>query len=217
MFEILIHIYLVAVAFAFGCGLLSFSRSGSRLFRQFTVFLGVTLLVEVAVNIVFHWAHVRGRYRNGVYNIFSLVEMLFYAYYFYRITESQFVRKIQLAFLLLFPPVWAWLVFDRTGILAFHGTAITVGGLFIVCFATHHLYELSAHLRSHNIFRVPNFWIATALMLFYCCQAPFMGSVTYLAAHHRELSMSLLNVSVIINTLMYLMFGYAFLCQKGKS
>ena len=184
MFNFIIYLYLTAVAFSFGYSLYGFFNSFPVRFRQFSVFLGLTLVVEVMGNLVFHALHIKGIYRNEMYNVFALIEFLFYTFFLFRLNKIQWIRQIQIAFMIIFPITWVFLVFDRTSIFQFHGSLIAIGGFFIVCFALAHLYFLSANAETQNIFRIPEFWISIGLVLFYCSQTPYMGAMAYLVKYH---------------------------------
>ncbi len=214
MFYFLLYTYLVVVSLAFLCGLVSFRYTVPQRFTIFSYFLALTLVIELMGNIFMQTLHVRGKYRNGMYNVFALFEFLFYTYFLYASSSQKLIRKLMIAFVAIFPVAWALLVFDAGGIFQFHGEMIATGGFFIVCFSLAYLYFLSGSPETRDISRIPEFWIAIGLILFYCCQTPYMGSINYLAKNHMALAKSILYLSIFINTLMYGLFGYAFLCLK---
>jgi hypothetical protein len=210
----ILYLYLAAVAFSFGCSLLSFRYQYARRFRYMAIFLGVTLVIELLANAPFPAVQVKGRNRNAMYNIFMLIEFMFYAYFLRQVKTKDWIKKIEFGFLVFFPLLWAIMVFDKTGITQFHGALIATGGFFIVCFSLAYLYFLSDSKEFRHISRIPEFWIAIGLIVFYCCQTPYMGSMIYLVKYHLPLAASLINLSLVINILMYCLFGYAFLCQR---
>ncbi|MES2374870.1 MAG: hypothetical protein V4557_19995 [Bacteroidota bacterium] len=178
------------------------------------IFLAVTLVIELLANVAFPALHIKGRYRNAMYNIFLLVEFMFYTYFLRQANTRTWIKKIELGFLVFFPVLWVIMVFDKNGITQFHGAIIATGGFFIVCFSLAHLYFLSDTKEFRQISRIPEFWISIGLIIFYCCQTPYMGSMVYLVKYHLPLAKSLINLSLVINILMYCLFGYAFLCQR---
>lgn len=214
LFDYMIYTYLTAIAFAFAVSLFAFVHTSPKHYKILSVLLGMTLLVEVLAQIVFPLLHIKSKYRNGLYNAFALIEFLFYAYFYYQISTKKWLKKAQLFFLLFYPVFWVLLVFDRGGLFAFHGSVIATGGFFIVCFALAYLYFLSDKVATKPIHKIPEFWISIGLVLFYCCQTPYMGSMLYLVEKHLELAQALLYLSLAINIIMYLLFGYALLCQK---
>ncbi len=214
LYYFMIYTYLTAVAFAFAVSVFAFRQVGYRHFKLFSIILGMTLLVEVSGNVLFPLLHIKGKYRNGMYNLFALIEFLFYAYFYYQISTKRWLKKAQVLFMSGYPVIWVLLVFDSGGLLSFHGSVIATGGFFIVCFALAYLYFLSDTVAAKPIHKIPEFWISIGLVLFYCCQTPYMGSMLYLVKYHLPLAEALLYLSIAINIIMYLLFGYALLCQK---
>ena len=215
MFNVLLYIYLIAIGISFITSLTSFKYGYPRHLKAFGLFLGASFLVEVIANELFPLLHLN-RYRNALYNSFSLVEFIFYAGFFYTIMEKRWIKKTLLVFICLFPLIWAKLVFDEAGFFKWHGDQIAVGGFFIASFALLYIYYLSSsddllHLSKHS-----EFWIAIALLLFYSCEAPFMGTLVYVSTHYLPLAKFLLKFSMAINAIMYLIFTYAFLCRRNR-
>ena len=216
MFYILLYTYITSIGLSFVAGLFSFRYNYPKYLKAFCVFLGLSFLIEIVANEIFPALHLN-HYRNALYNCFSLVEIIFYTYFFYCLTDIKWIKNVQIAFIFLFPLVWAKLVFDKDGFYSWHGDQIAVGGFFIVCFALLYIYHLSKSEDVINLSRHSEFWIAIALVLFYSCETPFMGTLIYLSAHYLALAKFLLKFSMALNALMYFLFTYAFICRKNRS
>jgi hypothetical protein len=214
MFDVALYVYLSSIAFSFVCSLVAWKNIKKIPYRFFSIFLAVTLLVEVTGNIIFNALHIKGRYRNELYNIFALAEFLFYNYFLMTENMIKWIKKVQLAFMILFPIAWVFMVSAGKGLIDFHGALIASGGFFIVCFSLGLLYSLSGDWTINKVSRSPALWILFGLILFYCCQTPYMGSMAYLVKYYLNLAGQLLYLSMAINTVMYSMFGYAFICLK---
>ena len=57
------------------------------------------------------------------------------------------------------------------------------------------------------------FWVATALILFYSVNFTYLGMLHYMANSYRELSLKLLVLLQIMNIVFYLLLAYAFICK----
>ena len=215
MFYLLLYLYLTTIGVAFISSLVSVTFHFPKHLQWFSFFLGLSFLVEMTANFIFPALHLN-RYRNALYNVFSLVEFIFYAYFFYSLTLKQWIKKAQIFFMCLFPFIWAKLVFDKDGFYKWHGDQIAIGGFFMVCFALLFIYHLADTEEPIALSKHAEFWIAIGLVLYYSCETPFMGTLKYLSSHYLSLAKLLLKVSMVINSIMYCLFTYAFLCRNRK-
>lgn len=215
MFYIVLYIYIAAIAISFLVSLKSFRYHYPKHLKLFSLLLGSTLLVETTANFFLRILHIN-KYRSGLYTIFSLIEFVVYAYFFYLITETKWVKKMLGLFIFLFPPVWIGVVFLSYGFNDWNSTAMAIIGFFTVCFALLYIYHLSLSEQLTDLSRNSEFWIAIGLIIFYSCEIPYLGTLHYLNQKYLGLSRMLLNVSLIINSIMYFLFTYAFLCRRKK-
>jgi hypothetical protein len=61
--------------------------------------------------------------------------------------------------------------------------------------------------------RLPEFWIATGMLIFYLGALPYFGMLNFLIKYNVEVARSLLKVLKVLDTLMYVLFSYGFLCR----
>jgi hypothetical protein len=57
------------------------------------------------------------------------------------------------------------------------------------------------------------FWIATGMLIFYMAALPFYGTLNFLLAYHHGVAKTLYKVLLIIDTIMYAIFSYGYLCK----
>ncbi len=179
--------------------------------KVFSVLLGVTLGVELLATSIIEWLHLKNNF--SLYNFFILPEFLVYAWYYQRITSKKWIKNIIWVISFLFPVFWGYSVFLVFGINTFNSHIIVVSAFFSVFFGLSYYYELLHSDKFVGLSRHTEFWIATGMIIFYACQTPFYGMFNFLLANYLPLSRSLLIVLLFLNSTMYLIFMYAFLCR----
>lgn len=209
----LIDIYGLVVIFSFLVSLISFTYRYPWHLRLFSILLGFTALTEVAaiaiVHKYIHWINGKNYF---IYNSFIIIEFVIYAAFYYQISLYAKVRKLILLLTSVYILFWYFSVFWINGFYKWNSYVITVEGIFAVFCAITYLNQILKSDKLIRLYSHPEFWIATGMLIFYSCQAPFFGMLNYLVKNYRVLSTALLNVVDVLNILMYLIFTYAFLC-----
>ena len=198
---VLTYIYLSTVLIGFLSSLVSFRLDMPFHLKFFSVLLGLTFLVEVVAGVVvvmlFH-------HRNlWVYNVFTLVEFWAYGYYYYRLIRVKALKRIIYCFLVTFPIFWAMTVILRFGLTQWNGYVLTAGSFFSVLFALMYYYQLISAPEVVALRKLPEFWIATGMMIFYLGALPYFGALNFLLTNFPALSRSFLGVYKVLDSLMY--------------
>jgi len=149
------------------------------------------------------------------YNIIMLGEFLGYAYLFYLITRLQWLKKLAIALMAIFPIFWVIVVFALFGFSNWNSYVYVGGSIFIMLFAIVYYYELITNADIKRLSNNSEFWIATGLLIFYAGNLPFLGMYNFLIAHYRDLANNLTTVLKVLNIIMYSLFAYAYLCRTG--
>lgn len=203
------YIYLASILIAFLSSLTSFRLDYSFPMKLLSVLIGLTFAVEIAAV-----AMERARISNfWLYNVFALVEFWFYGYFYLRLIKGARSQILLKAFLIAMPVFWVATLIIVLKLGTWNSYGMIVGSFFSTVFVLLFYYELlvgkeSPPLRSH-----PEFWVATGMLIFYLPALPFFGTLNYLVAQHREVSKILAVVIMGLDTIMYLLFSYAFLCR----
>ncbi|HMI63947.1 MAG TPA: hypothetical protein VK518_23685 [Puia sp.] len=203
-----IYIYLASVLIAFLSSLTSFRLDLPFHLKLFSCLLGLTLLVELTASILVFGYH---RSNRWLYNGFMLVEFSTYAYYYLRIIPSRKLKKILQAFLLIFPIFWG-IVEIKTGFYAWNGFVVTVGSFFSVLFALMYYYRIITTPEIMVLRTLPEFWIATGMVIFYLGSFSFFGMLNFINKYPK-VAVRLLDVYEILDIVMYALFSYGFLCR----
>lgn len=205
---------------------------------MFSVLLGITAVVELLatwkVIPIFCWAVTSLHWPAGenfvtrallpvcfwkpnspIYNSFTIVEFLAYAFFYRKIIGVKWIRQGIRFFMLLFPVFWFLMVFVVKNFKQWNSYVAVCGGIFSVGAALGYYYNLLHSSHFSRLKTKAEFWIATGMLINYACQVPYWGVLNFLTKHkeYKTITLSLANVSYIMNTGMYLIFIYSFLCR----
>ena len=210
--QIIIYTYIVVVGLSFLFSLRSFKKNFPIHLKVFSLLLGLTLLVEIgAVTLPRRIPQLKGN--SWLYNSFALIEFSAYAWFYKKIIQSKKVKAGIGIFQFLFPVFWFVTVFFVFGFTAWNSYVIVVGAFFTVCCVLAFYHQL---LTSENVIplsRNTEFWIATGMLILYLCQIPYFGMLNFLVKNYLVLARNIYPFLIILNTLMYAIFSYAYLCR----
>lgn len=208
--KILTFIYLLSVLIAFLSSLRSFRLDFPVHLRLFSGLLGLTLLVEITATILAWGLHLSN---SWVYNSFTIIEFWVYGYFFRSLLPGRTMQRLLLVFLVIFPIFWFITVFHLFGFTAWNSYVIIVGSFFSVLFCLLYYYRILTAHEITNLRTLPEFWIATGMLIFYMAALPYFGSLNFLIQHHMKVAQNLLIVLMCLNTCMYTFFTYGYLCR----
>lgn len=207
----LTYIYLTVILGAFLVSLRSFTREFGGHLRLFSVLLGLTFLVELSADLSVRVLHWKNNY--WIYHGFTLIEFWTYGYYYYQVIRLKRPRQLLLGFLTLFPVFWMITVFFIFGWNKWNSYVIIVGSFFTVVFVLMYYYQLLIARETYSLRSLPEFWIATGMLIFYMAAIPYYGTLNFLIAYHRGVAKTLYKVLLGIDTSMYALFIYGYLCK----
>lgn len=184
----------------------------------FIPFLLLTVTVEFTgfLSIQYNF----GNKNYWLYNIFNIVEFVFYAFLFYQNFKAPALKKIVLNFiplLILFSAV-NYVYFQ--GIDRFHTYTLLFGSFFMVFFCCCYFYEwVLPEQITQNLLKQSFFWICVGLLLFY------LGSVIINALFEYLRSSDMLQqgkriysfINQSLNIVLYTSFSISFiLCRNNR-
>ncbi|TXI32728.1 MAG: hypothetical protein E6Q58_03605 [Niabella sp.] len=192
--------------------LLSFRRSTLIEYKIILLLILYSILVEVT-SIWFRSSFSIEENILPQYNLFLLVEFLFYGYFFQRIINNNKIKQIITIFLCVFPVVWYFLVFGVYSITEWNSYVFIAGSSFMIFLGIVYYNQLFNSPELSLAWKDGLFWIVTGILLFYACGLPYMGMYSYLKKDHISLAVKLKNLLQLSNIIMYSLFAYAFICQ----
>lgn len=207
------YIYVVVVCCAGLIGLFTLRKESLAHFKFIGLLVAYTMLVETT-SILFKDIFSLKRNVHPQYNVFLLVEFLFYAYFFKQVIRHGKIKSIISWFLVLFPVAWYVLVFCVGSILNWNSYMFLVGATFMVILCAAYFYEFFNSEEITVASKNGVFWIVTGLFSFYACAIPYMGMYNFLMNGYSELAIKLKVLLQISNIILYSLMGYAFLCQR---
>ena len=207
-------VYFVTLVIAFVVSLFKFKSLPKHL-RMFSILLGLTVLVEYismyharTINTFFNWHG-----KSWLYDPFGLIEFSAYFYYFYLVISIPVIKKAIKLLLWLYPVFWLFTVVFIFKLSSWNSYIAIIGGACTVLLVLAYLYQL---LQIDSIIQIKystEFWIAIGLFIFYSCEIPYFGTLNFLIKNYPNLAVDLANLFLVIDTIMYLIFSYAFLCR----
>ena len=201
------QIYTATVFIGFLSSLLSFRLDLPIHLKVFSILLGLTSLVELLSGILIYL-----RINNWwLYNLFMVVEFPAYAWFYLQIIGQKRLRAIIWFFLVIFPIFWLVIVW-KLGLTTWSGVTITAGSFFSALFALMYLYRIVTAPEIMSLRTLPEFWIATGMLIFYLGSFAFFGMLNVILKHF-EVAERLLAVYQLLDILMYGLFRYGFLCR----
>ena len=206
------HLYILIVLLALLASLISFKNDYPLHLRIFSLLLGLTLATEIFSHYYIGFIHLKTNL--PVYNVFMLIEFWVYGLYYRIIINFKTIKKIIGYFLFVFPIFWFFTVFIIFKSLdIWNSYLIIVGFLFSIFWPSIFCYQLFTSSLLIN-FRTSNeFWIAIAMIIFYTCNLPYLGMYHFITNSYPKLAEQLKIVLQLSDSLMYLIFIYAFLCR----
>lgn len=151
------------------------------------------------------------------YNTFVLVQFMTYAFYFFSIIKFEWFRKIAIGFMWVFPLIWIFSVIFVFGIINWNSYIHVTGSTFTIIACAVFFYQLYISDETASLSKNTEFWIASALFIFYSCNLPYTGTLNYLNHTYPLVAQQLSIVLVILNIVMYSIIIYAFLCRQIKT
>jgi len=115
--------------------------------------------------------------------------------------------------LAFFPVFWIITVLFVFGLNTWNSYIIIVLSFFSVLFAIAYYCELITSRDIQSLRNLPEFWIATGMLIFYLGALPYFGTLNFLLKYHLEVAKSLSKVFKILDAVMYALFSYGFLCR----
>jgi hypothetical protein len=207
------YAYVVILAVAFLISLTSFRAGLPFQWKLLALLLGLTFLVEVSIGYFFHLFHLKNN--MPIYGPFDGLEFLIFGYFFYKLIVVKSLRWIVLLFLWIFPIFWLLTTLYIFKFQRWNTYVTVVGSFFIIVFVLMYYYQLLTAKEIQPIRNLPEFWIATGILMFHLWELPYFGTLNFFMGYytaHLEVSNGLLNARMILDTLMYAFISYGYLC-----
>ncbi len=190
-------------------------RLDSRHYKVISIILGIDCIIELTCFVLMEF-HVTN---TPLYNFNLLAEFWGYTYYYSLIILHKGLQKIIRAFLWLLPLIWTVLVLMVFGPKTWNSYFFVTGCIAMVLFSAAYYHQMFTAAKLIRLTTSFEFWVATALIVYYACMLPYLGMLNFLATNFQPLANKLLVGLQVLNIIFYLILLYAFICtiHIGKS
>ena len=206
----LYYIYLLILVSSFLFSTYKFNTHPVH-FKLLAVLLGICSFNEILAMPLFKYTRLISNI--PIYNCYLLIETCFYALYFECIIESNKIKKLILFFLFLFPIFWTYSTFYIFNIEKWNSYTAVIESVFTISVSAIYYYQIFTAEKVKVLKYHPEFWVSTALILYYSFNLPYLGMLGFLIKNYLPLSRLFLTFLQVLNIMMYSFFIYAFLCQ----
>jgi hypothetical protein len=154
--------------------------------------------------------------RNILYNFAALLEFWLYAYYYLQIIRNKRISTFIRIYLCGLPVGWLILVIGMMGLVIWNTIFHAIGSVVIVLLSAWFYYQLFTAEKLTRLSMSFEFWIATALIVYYSCDLPFLGMLNWLSQKSPGLASKLVKALQIVNIIFYSIICYAFICLRRQ-
>lgn len=196
------------------CLILSiFCHKSDKSLNIFPLLLGVSLIVEIAVDVMYFLLNCKNEY-NIIYHIYIPIEYTILAYYFYLNNKDQIVKKFIILSVPLFVLASSVLSISVISTTEFPGLNFNFSGILLIIWSLITLFSIPP-VNNQNITRIPVFWICVGILIFHPGIFFFNGVYEYIQHKNSSLAQQLhLLIIKSLNYILYLCFIVAFLCSQ---
>lgn len=177
----------------------------------------VYLLITNAVSAIGVYMGDHNMNNTLLYNIFSIVEVVFYFYIFYAIIRNKKLKKIIIYVICFYAILSVFDMYSSQKANVFHSLSYSVGSLFLVCLCVFYFYELFQSPQTNSLFREPAFWICTSILFSTCCTFPLFGFAMFFHTPPKFVINNIQIILLIVNVFSYSLYTIAFLCRIKTS
>jgi hypothetical protein len=188
---------------------LTVKANSPKYLRYFPVYLGLISIVEI----IGSTARKTHTSNTLMYNLSSTAEICFLLFVIGELLRSKKNKGLARVFLLVFASVALLNICFGQGPHAFHTYSYVLGCLLLVILGILYFAQLFNQPEPVNLVKLPAFWIVAGIIFFFTCSMSFHGIANYLSTLPRSIRFQLTNLLSFANTLLYILFVIAFLCQ----
>lgn len=213
-FGIYLYFEIICLLTAIFC----FLKKRNKLLTYFIPFLCLTVIIEVIGSL---WTPQKASSKYSMYNVFTTLEFLFYAFLFHIHFRKLIFRRIALFFIPCFILIVVLNILFVQGLdKTFNTYTFLLGSFFIVVFCCCFFYEsVLPDQVDKQLSRQPFFWICSGLLIYYLGSVIINALFEYLSTNDLRAEgqriYGIINNSLIV--FLYSSFCIAFyLCRNNK-
>lgn len=219
MSDIVNYLYLIPLSLSMLLSIRAFRNHWETAYRLFCIFLIMTFFTEIfAILWKFflhktkYWDHTKSNL--WIYNIYLVPQYLFYFSFFSNIINDKFFKDIKHLIISIYVLLGFINIIFIQGIDQLNTYTIIPGGfLIIACSFYYFILEFNKDEQFSST-KNPSFWIVLGSFIFHTVSLPYFIAINYLSRTNIQLSITLFNILLVLNILMYSFYVIAFLCKN---
>lgn len=197
----------------------AFRKKWVKPYRLFSIFLIVTLIIElfaISWKLFLHqtgyWNYTKSNL--WIYNIYLVPQYLFYFLFFSAVLDNKFLKKAS------YPVAILYFVFGLANMFFLQlmkqldtYTIISGSVLVLFCAVSYFIQEINRQ-EPARVTADPLFWISLGSFIFHTVSLPYFISINFLSRTNLPMAIALFNILLVLNILMYSFYLIAFLCNN---
>ena len=205
-----LHFDVILLMITFLISILAYRRyHDEKYLRTFPLFFLIVIIVEFTGT----WLQARYGTNTFLYNLYSILEFSFFLFFYLQIFKRASVKRRIRYLLVIFPLLCLVNIFFVQGMHAFHTYSFTLGSIIINVLGVLYFFQLFNGKEKVNLLKHPAFWINVALIFFYTTSMSFLSVLNYVSTLPKSITLQLVKLLVVVNSLKYTLFIIAFLCR----
>lgn len=215
------QIYLIPLLLGALASIRAFRMQWPRPYRWFSIFLFVSLIVELFAVFWNNWLYKQfpvtySASNHWIYNLFIFPEYLFYIFFFQQTCGYKlFTRKRAFLFMAAYT-LWGLAnILYVNGLYRYSAQTMVVSGITMVVLTSGYFISLLRSNKLVKLYREPLVWISIGAFIYHLCCIPYFTFFNYLNKVNLPLSLSLYQILTVLCCFMYSSYTIAFLCRKN--
>jgi hypothetical protein len=190
---------LTVLAIAVPIGFLATRRKDPLYLRLLPFYLLITLLVEMFGQLT----NKSGQNNLVMFNLFSVLEFMFYTYFFKIVIPGVTIKRITQIIFWLLPSICLINIFFIQGPTVFHTYTYALACMVMITLGITYFYRTFLNTEKLNLLREPAFWISVGIIFFFVASVSILGVFNYISTLPRDLRSLLKAIFLWVNAFFY--------------
>ncbi|SHM76948.1 hypothetical protein SAMN05216524_103345 [Mucilaginibacter sp. OK098] len=213
------YIYLIPLLLSIIFSIKTFKNGWALPYRLFSIFLMVTMLVELfaiswklSLHETAYWSYSQSNL--WIYNIYLGPQYLFYFLFYSMALDSKWLSKVRYPVLISYALFGVVNMFFIQSMAQLNTFTIVSGSALVLLGSLSYFAQEINRKEPLPVTKQPLFWIALGGFLFHTVSLPYFISINYLSRTNLPLAIVLFNILLALNIFMYSFYLMAFLCKQ---
>lgn len=192
--------YFLLIATLF-LGFYFYKKLHPKWLKWYVWFLVITLLFEAGS---YSYSHFLKRSNHFIFNTYIVIQFPVYFLIFYKSFRGFKFKTFAISALCAYLLYYLYNMLFAEGYFIFSSSSYTFGSLLVIACCLIYLVSLFFSEKEINYFKIPMFWISTAILFFFVGNSVYLSMLPYLNEHEIDSNGNVF--SVIMGTLSILFY-----------